>query len=106
MMKSTESSILNLQALSLPQLLGIKHSLGKYFYQSGVNISFYSVMENKDVSLFQKNITQTMKKQLWNFIKLENIKDETGMNKKFPSFISVNPKGYQEINTFLKWIVK
>jgi len=106
-MKLTESSVLNLQALSLPQLQGIKHSLGKFFYQSGVNISFYSILKEEESIVFQNKIIEVIKRQLRNFIKIKNIinnKDE--IKKNLSPFLETSLQQEKEISDFLDWIWK
>ncbi len=57
------------------QLQEIKKSLGRFFYQSGVNIAIYSVLGEKESIIFEKNMSKAVKKQLFDFIKLKNIEN-------------------------------
>lgn len=70
-----------------------------------MNIAFYSVLKEEESTTFQKNISIAIKKQLLDFIKLENIKsDRDEIRRSLFSFSQIYPE--KEIFDFFIWLWK
>jgi SPP1 gp7 family putative phage head morphogenesis protein len=64
---------MNLQNLTLPQLKSLKRDLDKHFYSVGTNIALLSALRKKQVTEFQRKMTQAIKSQIESVAQLGHV---------------------------------